>query len=280
MSTKLTDFDIRDIIDRYSNGASISEVAKSVGRAPMTVYKVVKRSGVVRSRLAGVARKAFNRRSDIRTDVVNLFEDGMSVQAIANKLGFTDRTVIYSCLADAGMVGRSRSEAMFQRMANASPEERKSLVAAANRAAKGREVSAADLADRAFTKSQTLSKVGRLEAEFAAMLHRRKIKCVPQFPIDAYNIDIMAWPVAVEIHVNCSNPMKIAYVRNRVKNLTNLGVHIAYVWIGFNLTLTQDAADDIVAFREQVKRLPPGTGQYRVIRGSGQFVAEGCGNLD
>lgn len=280
MARNLTDADRQNLVSDYVSGKSLQQIARERGVAIRTVHLHVQRAGVSRLRGDGVALRRLQERDAIRDAVISRFIGGQSVKAIAADLGVTNRSKIYKCLADAGISGRTRSEAMRVRMINTDETGRKALTVAANLKRREVGVSESEARRKAKTHQLRMSRVGLLEDEFISMLARRGIRTSPQFAVDKYNIDIMAWPIAVEIHVTTTNPLKITRIQSRIKDLTNRGIHVLYVWIGRDLDLRCDAADYAVAFRNEVQSLPPGIGQYRVIRGTGKFVAASGDNLN
>ena len=280
MAGKLTDADARNLIEAYRSGLPYKACAERFGISAMTAWKIIRDAGAGRDMSTAVNAGYRKLRASLVDEVVLRFDRGESVKAIAVALGVTDRRKIAQCLNDAGRSVRNRRQAMLLRMERSSPEERAALSAAAHGAIRSTKQSDIHARRRAVGNAHTLCRVGSYEADLIDALASSGKSAIPQFPVENRNIDIMVWPVAVEIHVNSGNPVNLPYTRRRIEQLTDRGLHVLYVWITPSHPFDAHAAcRDVVAFYESVKRLPPGIGQYRVIRGSGKLVTAGCGDL-
>lgn len=225
-------------------------------------------------------------------DAIERYTGGESCKSIAQSYGVSDDR-IKGILGRAGVPWRGMSEARRVMWANRSPEER--LVALANahaategrmgefaRRAKGVKKSSDYLEDRAATRHRTGSEIGYGEEIMRCWLLERGLVFEPQVPVDKYNLDLALAPVAVEIHVTPQSPLYRTGrgALDRIEYLTNRGWHVIYVWVTKAHFLSPQAADDVIAFYERAKADPSTVGEYRVIRGSGELVAVGRGDLD
>ena len=74
---------------------------------------------------------------------------------------------------------------------------------------------------------------------------------------------------------SANHPSSSPAIRQRVKYLRKRGWSVLYIWVTARHPLTRRAADQIVAAGQAAERNPALIGQYWVIRGTGEFVAEG-----
>jgi len=214
-------------------------------------------------------------------EIVSLYAGGESEKAVASRYK-VDRNVVRRVLLEAGITPRGRSEAMFLRMAHTTPDGRKALARAANEKMRTLppEFHHASSVKQAGTKQRTRSKVGMLEAQMFEYLAGAGVAPQQQLAVDVYNIDIAAWPVAVEIHANASNPHGHPMYRKRIMYLLNLGWNVLYVKLLPGDVLSEAACEYAAAFVKQAQADPSAVCEYRMIRGSGQFVAAGRADGD
>ena len=205
-------------------------------------------------------------------DLVRRYEAGESEQALAAALGVGRPTIRRRLLA-AGVQPRNRSEAMKVRMDATSADERKRLAAAANVARRGSKASADELARKAHTAERTLQKIRNGEIGLAALLSTRGMRPDLQKACGPYNIDIALAPIAVEVHVSTSHPMRSARQRERVVYLADRGWRTLYVWLRPGAEASDRAADEVVAHVEAAQADPTAVREYRVIRGTGEDAA-------
>jgi len=272
------DFD--NVREMYAAGQNIRQLAAEYGIPYITFYDWVRRNGLrLRPQSETVRLARAHSHAEIADAAVAMYRAGASELAVARRLG-VDRLVIKRLLSRAGVQRRNGSEANRLRFQRMTADERCQLAAAAHAATRGKPKSEDVLHRSAITKQRTLSKVGNGERLFVGWLQERGLAPVLQLAVGRYNLDIAIHPVAVEIHMTPQNPLALLRTRQRIKRLTELGWHVLYVWVSKRHFLSKAAADDAVAFRERAKRDPSPIGKYRVIRGSGKLVAEGCADLD
>ena len=196
---------------------------------------------------------------------------GKSVKCLAAELGVSRPTLLRH-FAEAGFRQRTRSEAMFTRMAHTTPSERKHLAEAANRASRGQKRSLEERLKRARAWEHTVSKAGFGEAELVAWLTERGHECFWQKAVHVYNIDIAIPPVAVELSFGTSHPMRRtgAFDRRKIEYLTDHEWFVIYILLSDRSLFCEAIADYLHTTIELVKRQPSMLGQYWVIRGSGK----------
>lgn len=212
-------------------------------------------------------------------DLLRSYDNGASVKALSDRHGVA-RHAIGRILRENGRGVRNRSEGMFARMAQTSPEERARLTAACHSVMRGRRRGDVEMIRRARIHQSRLSRVGKGEGVLHEWLTNRGLTVIPQQAIDRYNIDLGCLPVAVELLVNAGSPMSKATDRRKVEYLTNRGIHPIYIWVTASHPLSEAAADEVVTFYNLAKLDPSPIGKHRVIRGSGDFVTEGRGGFN
>lgn len=208
---------------------------------------------------------------------------GESEKALAAAMG-VERSMIRPRLLAAGVQPRGRSESMYIRMAGTTPEERLRLTSAAHDAVRGvrrdpRSVRAMGLS-RALTLQSSMGVRHPVEDRVAILLRALGVRAVEQYAVETYNLDFAIPPVAVEVHVGTNHPLGVARLRRRTEYLTDRGWHVFYVWLArYTSAVWPSLGEDLVAFLEAAQRDPSPIGQYRVVRGSGELVTSGRGDL-
>ena len=204
-------------------------------------------------------------------DIVRRYLAGESVNKLADRFGVS-RQVIYCRLRHANVHIRNRSESMFTRMEQTSPEERKRLTEAANKAKRGKANTPEMLAKRARAQKRF---IGKFEQEFIDALDNAKIPVFPQEPFLSYNLDIGCGNVAMEIHTQTAGPLTAKFIKKLVE-CVHSGKNMVYVWISPRNPVVLDACyENVVALIKSVRANPPATAQYWVIRSTGETYASG-----
>jgi len=214
-------------------------------------------------------------------DLVKRYLAGESEQALAESFGVS-RAVIRRVLLEAGIRPRNRSAGMHTRMAQTSPEERRRLASAAHDAVRGK----AKTADFLAAKALGIERIGAAhgnasvaELILADMLREAGREVIHQKAIGPYNVDLTTGPVAVEVlgggwHRSKKHGERLRYI-------LNAGWDVIYVWVdGRNFPLATGAGEYVAAHCEFRDRNPAAPRCYRVIRGGGEFVAEGSADSD
>lgn len=214
-------------------------------------------------------------------DLVQRYARGESEKALAETFGVS-RDVIRRRLVKAGVEPRNRSDAMFVRMAHASPEERSRLADAAHAAVRGKPRSTEFLISRAKgieTLGAAHGTVSAAEILLASMLRGYWLQVTHQKAIGPYNADLAAGTVAVEVLGGSWHRSKRH--RKRLRYLLDAGWDVIFVWVdGLHYPLGRGAAEYVAAHCEFRSRNPAAPRCYRVIRGDGKFVAEGSADGD
>jgi len=273
MPRKVAYPDLADVRRLYDQGIGTSTIARQYRISKSTMLKWLHQQGFA-------FRPPGWRYNDLSAIIVELYRSGLSEKAVSERLGI-ERTVVRRRLLEAGITPRNRSESMYLRMSQTSPDERQRLTAAAHAAVRGKARSEEELCARALRRERTHEEVGKGERIVAQWLTDRGCTVTMQKAVGRYNLDLAIPPVAVEIHAQARHPVQALDSRKRMKYLTDRGWHVLHIWVSIRrFLIAEAAADDVVAFFQRSKRDESIPGAYRVIRGSGEFVAEGRGDLD
>lgn len=258
---------LNDAVALYVAGKTLREAAAIVGISESPIGRELKRRGIT----------GRSRRLPTNREAVDAYIAGESEQAVARRFGM-DRGVLRRQLIEAGVEGiRSYSEAQKIRAQRMTIEERKRNVAAANAAVRGKPVPEGRLVKAAQAREAAAVVGSAGEALMLRML--ADLEPVPQKAVGRYNVDLAVAPVAVEVLGGEWHGYKRHHL-TRSKAILNAGWVMLFVWNTQTYPLAGGAADYAVALVEQARRDPSLVGQYRVIRGDGELVAEGSADDD
>lgn len=210
-------------------------------------------------------------------DLAQRHASGQSVKSMADHFGVS-RPVIVRRLADLGLVVRGRSEAMYIRMANATPEEREALTEASHAALRKhtapefRTVSRVSAALRtAEHRERALSVMQPDELLIGQTLAHAGIDCIPQHAVGKYNLDFSVGSIAVEVHSAAYNPATHPRLHGRSVELMERGWSVLYVWLTRAYPWDTNGATELVSSLDALRSLPAGLCEQRVIRGNGKL---------
>jgi hypothetical protein len=210
-------------------------------------------------------------------NLINEYLSGKSIKQLATDIGHS-RQVVYRILRNAGITPRNRSEAMYVRMAQTSPEERQRLSEAAHEAKRGYVNSPETRHKMALAKNK---RVGIFEDSFVNALSAADIPVLPQQPFLAYNLDIGCGNVAVEIEVAHGNPLRIAKTFKRIMDCLNAGMNMIYVSVPSKASIIPDLCyKQVVSLVKECRRNPPLRCKYWMIRSTGEIYASGTSYPD
>lgn len=216
-------------------------------------------------------------------DLIGRYLAGESENALAKSFGFS-RQVVRRILRQGGIERRGRSEAEALKWARMSPDQRASQVAAAHEATRGSTKSFDSLCRAALSRQRLQSHATDAEWEFARLLANRGLATIPQQAIGAYNCDLGAFPVAVEIFGGNWHwhGRHLARTPERIRYMLDSGWHVLMVhaWPDAGYPLGDEVADHVVAYVEAARRDPAARREYRVIRGAGEILASGSADDD
>ena len=204
-------------------------------------------------------------------DIVREYNAGKSVKALAEQFGVS-RNVIVQRLHSAGIQQRNRSESMYLRMSQTTPDERKRLAKAANDAKRGLANSPEMLHKRAIAQKRF---IGMFEQEFIDAIENAGISTFPQEPFLSYNLDIGCGNIAVEIHTQTASPLSVRFIKKLV-DCVNSGKSMIYVWINpRQKVLLPECYDKVISILQGFRLNPPANSQYWVVRGTGEIYSSG-----
>lgn len=217
------------------------------------------------------------RRNDFDIDdLINRYLSGESCKSLANSFGFS-RQVVYRVLRNAGITPRNRSQAMFVRMQQTSPEERQRISHNAHEARRGRKNTPDMLHKVAIAK---IKRIGAFENEFINALENSGIETHPQQPFLSYNLDIGCGNVAVEIHTQVASPVSKNFIKKLVE-CVHSGMNMIYVWISpRHMNVTDACYNKVVSLVQSCRANPPAITQYWVVRSTGEIYATGSFDID
>jgi hypothetical protein len=204
-------------------------------------------------------------------DVDNLIKEylaGKSVKQLAIDNGFS-RQVVYRVFRENGITPRNRSESMYVRMAQTSPEERKRLALAANIAKRGSHNTPEMLHKRALAHKRF---IGIYEQEFIDKLVEAGIPVEPQQPFLSYNLDIGCGNVAVEIDSQGGIPTHRPRTLKRIVECLHAGMNMIYVAIPTKCTsISEDCYKNVISLVKSIRSNPPERCQYWMVRRTGEI---------
>lgn len=207
-------------------------------------------------------------------DLVRRYLSGESEKALAEAFGVS-RGPIRDRLQKAGVEMRGRSEAMFTRMSRTEPEERSRLASAAHAARRGQKDDPESLSRRAAAREGKIDgNVSPAEVLLLRDMRSRGLDVIPQKAIGPYNVDVATGTVAVEILGGTWHRAKRH--GERLRHILDSGWDVIYVWVdGIKFPLGPGATDYVITHLEFRQGAPAEPRCYRVIRGTGEFLAGG-----
>lgn len=289
MPTKAPASNFENAIAAYVAGESIETAMARFHVGYKTLRDMLRDRGILRDKTARYAlaterASAANRRNTGIPDeeIVRRYLAGESENVLADAYGVS-RGAIRSRLRIAGVAIRGVTEANRLMMAALSPEEIKRRMKRVHEAARGKKHSLALRSKIAKTRERNQTNVSPAELLLGEWLKQRGLDSTPQQAVGPYNLDLGAYPIAVEIfgggwHQIRDTPEHFA---NRTRYLLDQGWSLIIVWVnGRKWPLRPQAADYVAAFHQLASSDPSLRGQYRVIWGDGKEVPPACLNLD
>lgn len=259
---------INDLLLRYQRGESIKKLAASLGIDVGVIRRWISERGI-RIKHGGEYRKV-----SIPSTVVARYESGESEYAIANSLGIA-RAPLRKYLLNAGVEIRSHSKAGLVRAKKMTGTERLRQVSAAHAAVRGKPRCEIASAIGARTREKTIAGNSRIENRFHQLILELGHVPTRQKSVGIYNLDFAfeKQSVAVELFGGSWHATGRHARRHldRSKYLLDCGWDLICIWIDKGRwPLTIGSAEYVAAFLDQVRGLPSGRRQYRMIRGTGK----------
>lgn len=211
-------------------------------------------------------------------DIVRMYTNGMSTNALAKMFGVS-RRVIDDRLINRGMALRTRRESALIKWQKMTVEQRVRQVEKAHKATIGRTKTFDEKCKAAITRQHTNER-SHSEIILEQMLIQSGIVAIPQQVIGPYNCDLGAHPIAVECfgghwHFTGRHARREP---ERLRYLMNSGWHVLYILITMDYPLLISAAEYIVSFFQYACTNPSIPREYRMIGGTGELFLSGSSN--
>lgn len=291
MSRKRLHIDIDDLIDRYSKGATCTELAAIFGCEAQSIRKRLRNAGVTlvnRSHaLKGVPRTIKD--SAVIAEICASYQSGESELSLSKRFNVS-RLCIRGTLIRNGIETRNRLVANRLMMSKRTPEENLRNTQAAHAATKGIPQPEARIERIAQGRERNGRHISDYEREVAKELVAKGFSIAPQKAVGRYNIDI-AIPelrIAVEIfggqwHAAGTHAVRF---RKRTDYLINAGWLPVIVWTSSSFARREVenrvlfVEKYIVPLAERLRRGEAVGRQEHVINSYGEPCSAGKANID
>ena len=260
---KRIDLDTDNLVQLYQAGVSCPKLGKQFGVSANVVRRHLKAAGVP---LTG------NRLIYDEATALEMFNNGGSVKAIAETLS-VQRNTITALLRKHGITPRSRSDAMYLRMAQTTAEERQRLTEAAHAAVRGRTQPEECRIRMAQGRERTKSHASPDAIELAGALADCGFPVTLEKAVGPYNLDIAfdELPVAVEIQGGQwhGHGRHAARIGKRRKYILSRGWHLVEIW-RFGTRRRREIepmAKNLITLAQAACLSPSGRGEHWVVDG-------------
>lgn len=252
-----------EVVRKYIGGGSELSLSKEYGVTRGAIGRILRKYGIPRrgfGQNAFVAKLKSDKRAeqllDLGEEISRKYKNGASLNKLSSEYKASKYSV-KSVLTRYGVTLRSNMEAR--------------VVSQSNEWARGNQARAAHFAT-----------AGTGEEEIYKLFLDKGFIPIRQAVLGPYNIDLLLPTVAVEVHGQACSPIcnSRAGIKNRIVDILNWGWNVFFVWLSPDRSISPLIVEDLVSFAERTYSGPTGTGSYRVIRSSGEFVAEGSCNLN
>lgn len=287
MSAVKSLFNVDDLVNEYLDGDSVEDVATRWHTSAKPLSDLLKAKGLFRSKAERDVVKGAKISSHSPNKII--FSEGDSAAILAmfasgqteNQISIqfnVSRNVIRKFLTGKGIQPRTFSQSNSLRYIDMSQAEKNAVIKNAQEATRGVLQTIEHLFNRAKGNEKTLPNVSPSEEILSELLAERGIITIPQKAINKYNVDLAAFPVAIEVFGGAWHATKPNHIE-RMRQIFSEGWDVVIVWSLKNRSpITPACADYIVTFIQERRRYPSSVREYRVIRGDGQFLAAGRAN--
>lgn len=274
------DFD--DAIQAYLAGESQTEVGRKLGVSSSTIGRWLKITGVPRRPNTETNRMRREREDAAAViemaEAIRRYREGEAAIHLAQEFGIGYKRFM-NLLIREGIQPRTTRENLSIMYARMTPEQRRSIVAKANAAKRGRPASLLTLERAALTRERTMVSAGRYDLLLALWLTQRGVELTPQMALGRYNVDIAVHEPRVIVEVlgeaHTARPAK------RREYILNEGWRLIEVVVkGPIAALTELAANRIVALLKEASTNESSWGQHCVIGGYGETLPRFAGDFD
>lgn len=284
MTPKASSQNIDNAIKSYLSGDSIERAATRWHTSQKSLSNILKAKGLIRneSERAAIKSKKLSINSPNKivfsiTDeiaICALFNSGKTENAISKQFNIS-RQVIRKVLLRHNIAPRTMSAANKLRYIDMSQDEKNAVIKNAQDSVRGKFQAVEHLLNRAKGVERTKPNVSIAEKILSDFLLERGVETIPQKAINKYNVDLAAFPVAIEVLSGFWHASKIKHVE-RARDIFSAGWDMIFVWTSKTRSpITPAVADYIIAFLNERRRNPSAPREYRVIRGDGKFLAGG-----
>jgi len=206
-------------------------------------------------------------------EIVRLYNSGWPKSKIAKKYRVS-RSVIRKRLESRNIHIRNQSEAIKNLWSQMSQSEKDHQVEAAHKASCGKTISWETKCKHAQAIEKKPSNFSQLELQVQEMLSKRGIETVHQKAIGAYNCDLAAYPVGVEVwsgnwHFTSHH---LSIFEERFRYLLNAGWFVYILPVTKRFPLTEAVADYVASYIERIRRAKSSVTEYRMVWGAGEFT--------
>jgi very-short-patch-repair endonuclease/transposase len=279
MTFKRIDIDTDNAVRLYQAGESAAQIAKKMGVSYLTVLRRMRETGV-ELRPRGAQNSINNASRFDLSAAVERYVAGETMQALAREFGITRRRMEMAIRA-AGHQPRTMLQAIGLRYTRMRVSERRSIVAKAHIAKRGRNASEKSLERRARTMEATLQLASRADLMLGIWLAQRGIIFTPQKAVGRYNVDLAIEELRVAVEVNGSWHYFADRISSEVKRREYL---INHGWRLIEVVLTSQCekvwkylrpacADKVVALVKMLRADEAAWGQHCMIGGDGESLS-------
>ena len=217
--------------------------------------------------------------------IMSLYASGSSSAAIATQYSCSIFTIL-GILRKHGIAIRDGSSARTLAASQQTPEQRQARARAAHMACTGRHRTPEELMHLALCKERRGTFDSPDEQRLYELLVSIGLVMRPQVASGPFNIDLAAYPIAVEICGSgrfVAGEMRTRYLR-KFRHLLNEQWLVVVVWATWDgqthCPIDIDAAHHIAALMQESRLNPPIGREYRMIGSHGELLAVGSRDTD
>jgi len=276
MTRKLEIPDVDNLISRYQAGEPVKELLGQRNVSQTTFYRLLNSRGIPRCQLRKPLPEA---------EIISRYLAGESELSLARAFNIA-RNAIRRRLIEVRIKPRSGSEANIIRISKMSPQERHEITSSAHIAVRGRRKTTSEKLRHARTVEAKGLHISTVESILADMLRERGINnFIQQKAIGIYNVDIAIKRPRLAVEVFGGNwhtsQHHILLHNERIPYILNRSWNVLIIWVNARrYPLTVKAADYAISMLEELRLDKSIRGQYRVIRGDGEFMTFPGNQLD